>query len=83
MRRVHNPMNEVRLWLAVSPVGAGSLAEARAALAQFLDVAEREMAHFPGRDLTAWHPYLGGCIEYRDAADFEHLCAALRAGGLR
>jgi TolB-like protein len=83
LRRVHNPHNEVRLWLAASLAGAGSLAEAKATLAQFVDVAEREMAHFPGRDLVAWQPYLGGCIEYREAADFEHLCAALRAAGLR
>jgi adenylate cyclase len=73
LRRVHNPHNEVRLWLAASLAGAGSLAEAKATLAQFLDVAEHKMAHFPGRGLAAWQPDLGGCIEYRDAAPVEHL----------
>ena len=83
LRRVHNPINEVRLWLAASLAAAGSTAAAGAALAQFLDMAEREMARFPGRDLAGWRPYLGGFIEYRDLADLEHLLGALRAAGLR
>jgi hypothetical protein len=69
--------------ITMMPQRAGSPAEAKAALAQFLDLAEREMAPFPGRDLTGWRPCLHGYIEYCDAADFEHLCAALRAAGLR
>jgi adenylate cyclase len=83
LKRVHNPTNEVRLWLAASSVGAGCLPEARATLAEFLAVAEREMEKFPGRKLADWRPHLHRFLEYRDLGEFDHLSAALQAAGLR
>jgi adenylate cyclase len=83
LKRVHNPNNEVRLWLAASQAGAGSLPEARATLAEFLAVAEREMAKFPGRGLADWRPHLHRFVEYRDLREFHHLAAHLQAAGLQ
>ena len=82
LKEVHNPNNEVRCWLAASYAEAGHLPEARATLAEFLTVAEREMASFPGRRLEQWEPSLHAAIEYRDQAAFDHLFGALRAAGL-
>jgi adenylate cyclase len=82
LKEVHNPNNEVRCWLAASYAEAGHLPEARATLAEFLAVAEREMASFPGRRLEQWVPSLHAAIEYRDQAAFDHLFGALRAAGL-
>lgn len=83
LRQVHNPTNEVRCWLAASQAAAGHLPEARAMLTEFLNVAEREMASFPGRTLAEWVPYLHAAMEYRDLAEFDHLFGALRTAGLR
>ena len=83
LKQVHNPTNEVRLWLAASYAGAGCLPEARAALAEFLTVAERDMAQFPGRRLADWRPHLHRFVEYRDLREFDHLAAALQAAGLQ
>jgi adenylate cyclase len=82
LKKVHNPTNEVRCWLAASHAAAGHLPEARATLAEFLAVAEREMASFPGRTRQAWEAHLHGAIEYRDQAAFDHLLGALSAAGL-
>ena len=82
LKHVHNPTNEVRLWLAASYAGAGCLPEARATLAEFLAVAEREMAHFPGRRLADWQPELHRFAPYRDLREFDHLSAALQTAGL-
>ena len=45
--------------------------------AKFLDTAERDMTRFPGRDLMRGRSCLHDHIEYRDAADFDHLLGAL------
>jgi TolB-like protein/Flp pilus assembly protein TadD len=82
LKQVHNPNNEVRMWLAASYAGAGCLPEARATLAEFLAIAEREMVRFPGRTLADWQPHLRHFVEYRDLREFDHLSAALRAAGL-
>ena len=82
LKRVHNPNNEVRLWLAASQARAGCLPQARATLAEFLAVAAREMAQFPGRKLADWRPHLHRFVEYRDLREFDHLAAALQAAGL-
>jgi len=82
LKGMHNPNNEVRLWLAASYAGAGCLSEARATLTEFLDVAEREMAQFPGRKLADWQPHLRRFVQYRDLREFDHLSAALRTAGL-
>jgi adenylate cyclase len=58
LRQVHNPINEVRGWLAASYAHAGRLEEARATLEQFLTVAQSDMAVFPGRRLKDWAPLL-------------------------
>ena len=83
LKQVHNPTNEVRLWLAASQAGAGSLPEAQATLAEFLAVAEREMAQFPGRRLADWRPHLRRFVEYRDRLEFDHLAVHLQAAGLQ
>jgi len=82
LKQVHNPTNEVRLWLAASYAGAGCVPEAQATLAEFLAVAERDMAQFPGRKLADWRLHLHRFVEYRDLREFDHLAAALQAAGL-
>ena len=61
---------------------AGRLDEARAMLAEFLRVAEDDMAVFPGRKLAAWEDYWHGAVQYQNEADFEHLYDALVKAGL-
>ena len=56
--------------------------EARAALDEFLKVAETDMAVFPGRRLKDWEALWHGALEYSDQADFDHLFEALRKAGL-
>jgi tetratricopeptide (TPR) repeat protein len=83
LRQVHNPINEVRGWLAASYAHAGRIAEAEATLEEFLRVAETDMAVFPGRRLRDWIDYWHCALEYRDSRDFDHLFDALRKAGLR
>src|SRR5207249_12098900 len=73
LKQVHDPINEVRGWLAASYAHAGRLDEAKAMLREFLAVAERDLAVFPGRRLRDWEPFWHGAIEYRDQKDFDHL----------
>ena len=82
LEQAHNPINEVRGWLAASYANAGHLPKARAALEEFLRVAEGDMAVFPGRKLKDWEAYWHGAFEYRDQKDFDHLFDALRKAGL-
>jgi len=56
---------------------------ARATLAEFLAVAERDMKRFPGPQFDDWKPYLHHFVEYRDRHAFDHVFAALRTAGLR
>src|SRR5215471_18469202 len=46
-KQVHDPINEVRGWLAASYAHAGRLREASAMLEEFLRVAMADMAVFP------------------------------------
>ena len=46
LEQAHNPINEVRGWLAASYANAGHLPKARAALEESLRVAEGDMAIF-------------------------------------
>jgi class 3 adenylate cyclase len=55
---------------------------AKAALKEFLRVAETDMAVFPGRKLKDWEPYWHGSFEYKDQKDFDHLFDGLRKAGL-
>jgi len=83
LKQARDPINEVRGWLAASYAQAGRLAEARAALEEFLRIAESDMAVFPGRQLKDWEPYWHGAFEYRDQRDFDHLFDALRKAGMQ
>jgi tetratricopeptide (TPR) repeat protein len=82
LRQARDPINEVRGWLAASYAQAGRLQEARATLEEFLQVAQSDMAVFPGRRLKDWEPYWHGAFEFRDQKDFDHLFDALRKAGL-
>jgi TolB-like protein len=82
LTQAHNPINEVRGWLAASYAHAGCPSEARATLEEFLAIAESDMAVFPGRRLRDWKAYWHGALEYRDQKDFDHLFDALRKAGL-
>jgi tetratricopeptide (TPR) repeat protein len=82
LTQAHNPINEVRGWLAASYAQAGYLSEARATLQEFLAIAESDMAVFPGPRLGDWEAYWHGVFEYRDQKDFEHLFDALRKAGM-
>ena len=79
---INSPINEARGWLAASYAHAGRLDEARAMLEEFLQIAEQEMAVFPGRKLSAWEAYWHGAIEYRNEEQFQHLYDGLRKAGL-
>ena len=61
LTQAHKPINEVRGWLAASYAHAGRIAEARATLDEFLNVARTDMAVFPGTRLTR----LGGLLALR------------------
>jgi adenylate cyclase len=82
LKQAHDPINEVRGWLAASYAHAGRLQEARATLEEFLRTAESDMAAFPGHRLKDWESYWHGAFEYRDQQDFDHLFDALRKAGL-
>ncbi len=82
LRSINAPINEARGWLAASYAHAGRLDEARATLDEFLQIAEQEMAVFPGRKLSAWEAFWHGAIEYKSEAHFEHLYDGLRKAGL-
>jgi TolB-like protein/Tfp pilus assembly protein PilF len=82
LKRVRDPINEVRGWLAASYAHAGHLTEARATLEEFLRVAEHDMTLFPGRRVKDWKSYWHGAMEYRDETDFDHLFSALHKAGL-
>jgi adenylate cyclase len=76
------PINEARGWLAASYAHANRPEEARATLEEFLQTAEREMAAFPGRNLSEWEAYWHGAIEYENEEHFQHLYNGLREAGL-
>jgi TolB-like protein/class 3 adenylate cyclase len=78
---VHEPVNEIRLWLAVSLAQAGRRDEAAAKLQQFLDHARADMARFPGGRLAELRPYLDGIVQYQDEKDLDHLLEGLRLAG--
>ena len=82
LRQARDPINEVRGWLAASYAQAGRLQEAKATLEEFLQVAESDMAVFPGRQLKDWEPYWHGAFEFQNQSDFDHLFDALRKAGL-
>ena len=82
LKQVRNPINEVRAWLAASYAQAGRLDEAKAALDEFMRVAQSDMAVIPGRTLKDWEPYWHAMFEYRDQRDFDHLYEALRRAGM-
>jgi adenylate cyclase len=56
--------------------------EATAMLEELLQVAQSDMAVFPGRGLKDWESYWHGALEYQDQKDFAHLFEALRKAGL-
>ncbi len=82
LKQTRNPINEVRGWLAASYAQAGRLPEAKSTLEDFLQIAETDMAAFPGRRLKDWELYWHGAFEYQHEKDFAHLFEALRKAGL-
>jgi hypothetical protein len=52
-------------------------------LEEFLRVAERDMAVFPGPRLKDWEAYWHGAMDFREQEDFDHLFAALRKAGMQ
>jgi adenylate cyclase len=80
--RMHDPNQEVHCYLTASYALADRLHEARAELRKFLHIAERDMAHFPGRDAQGWMNYLNRAGPYLHRCDLDHLCDGLRKAGL-
>src|SRR5262249_25170063 len=80
--RIHDPNQEVHCYLAASYALADCLPESRAELREFLRVAERDMAHFPGQDPQGWMNYLNRASPYLHRRDLDHLCDGLRKAGL-
>ena len=80
--QIHDPNHEINYWLAASYAHAGRAAEARAKLQEFLRLAERDMAHFPGQNPQQWMNYLHRPNPYMDRRDLDHLCDGLRKAGL-
>ncbi len=82
LNQIHDPNQEVDCYLAASYALADRLPEARAKLQEFLRLAERDMAHFPGRDSQEWMNYLDRASPYQNRRDLDHLCTGLRKAGL-
>jgi adenylate cyclase len=80
--RIHDPNQEVHFYLAASYALTGRLPEARTQLQEFLRIAERDMAHFPGQDAEGWMNYLKRASPYLHRRDMDHLCDGLRKAGL-
>ncbi len=80
--QIHEPAHEVIYYLAASYALAGRFPDASAKLREFLRVAERDMAHFPGQDPQGWMNYLDRASPYSHRRDLDHLCAGLRKAGL-
>jgi TolB-like protein/protein involved in temperature-dependent protein secretion len=80
--RMHDPNQEVHCYLAASYALADRLHEARAELRNFLHIAERDMAHFPGQDAQGWMNYLNRAGPYLHRRDLNHLCDGVRRAGL-
>jgi len=82
LRSIRRPINEVRGWLAASFAHAGRFDEARSTLKDFLEIAEQDMATFPGCKLAAWGSYWHAAIEFRNQKDFDRLFDGLRKAGM-
>ena len=80
--QIHVPNHEVICYLAASCALAGRLADARAKLREFLRIAERDMACFPGQNAQEWMSYLERSNPYEARSDLDHLCEGLRKAGL-
>jgi len=78
----HDSNNEINVWLSASYAHVGRATEATETLQEFLQVAEREMVHFPGRRPEGWKGYLHRAFPFKDKADFAHLSEGLRKAGL-
>jgi adenylate cyclase len=80
--QIHEPNMEIYYWLAASYAHVGRIDEARVKLRDFLRIAERDMAQFPGQDPQKWMNYFERLIPYQDRCDLDHLCEGLRKAGL-
>jgi TolB-like protein len=78
----HDSNNEIKVWLAASYAHVGRATEATEKLQEFLQVAEREMVHFPGRKPEEWRTYLHRVFPFKEKADFAHLYEGLQKAGL-
>lgn len=81
LKSLESPVNTTRAWLASSLANAGRVREAQEMLEEFLRVAEREMADFPGRSLAAWKTNCRWVL-YKNQDDFDRFFEGLRKAGL-
>jgi adenylate cyclase len=81
-RRIPEPHNEVRGYLAASLAYLGKAAEARVVMDKFLLVAEAEMAVFPSCLPNGWDDYWRNAIWFQQQEDHDHLMTGLRRAGL-
>jgi len=82
LNSIETTINAERAWLAASCAQAGRLEEAHTILEEFLRIAEKEMAVFPGCSLNAWEPFLRAVKPYKNQADYDRLFDGLRKAGL-
>jgi hypothetical protein len=73
---------EANAWLAASYALVGRSDEARSAMQQFMDIAKRDMRHFPSQQSEQWAKYIDKQFPYQYRRDSEHLLEGLRRAGL-
>jgi adenylate cyclase len=81
-RQLSEPNQEVWLWMAASHTQLGQTIEAKVALERFLEMARRDLAHFPGTDVRGWENYLHHMMPYANPEDETHLREAVKKAGL-
>ena len=76
LSQVRDLIAEVQFFLAISYAQLGRNDEARTRLRAFLDFAEQDMVHFPGRALGNWKSYCH-VLGPKDPADVDHIYQSL------
>jgi Flp pilus assembly protein TadD, contains TPR repeats len=73
---------ETTAGLAACYAQLGRDMEARRAMSDFLAVAAKTIAHYPGYDRNAWRTYWARKYPFQRPADLEHLLDGFRKAGL-
>lgn len=77
-----SPPYEILGLAAACHARLGQPAAAREALQRFHELAQGELAHYPGSDVEGWRRYWSNTFPYREARDLDRLFEGLRLAGL-